>query len=49
MVGQGSAADVVMLGLSGIRVLGAEVVGGEVEVTVETTADRVGCGGCGAP
>ncbi len=44
---QGSAADVVMLGLSGIRMLGAEVVGGEVEVTAETTADHVGCGGCG--
>ena len=44
---EGSAADAVVLGLEGFRVLGARRVDGEVEVTVETTAERAWCARCG--
>lgn len=47
MLVEGSAADVVMLGIDGVRVLEARDVDGEVELTVETTADRDWCRVCG--
>jgi transposase len=37
-----------LLGLDGFVVLAAADAGGEVELLVETTADLVGCPGCGA-
>jgi hypothetical protein len=37
-----------LLGLDGFAVLAAADAGGEVELLVETTADLVGCPGCGA-
>ena len=36
-----------MLGIDGVRVLAARHVDGEVELTVETTADRGWCRTCG--
>jgi transposase len=36
-----------LLGLDGFEVLAAEVVGGEWQLTVQTTATVVGCVGCG--
>jgi transposase len=36
-----------VLGLDGFEVLAAEVVGGEWQFTVQTTATVVGCNGCG--
>ncbi len=47
MVVEGSAADVVVLGLPGFVVLEARAVAGELEVTIETAAVVVGCAGCG--
>ena len=47
MVVEGSEAVVVMLGLPGVRVLGVVEVAGEVHVSEETTAVRVGCHVCG--
>ena len=44
---QSRPADVVMLGLGDVRVLGAAEVDGEVELSVETTATREWCRGCG--
>jgi transposase len=41
------SADVVMLGLPGIRVLSAAEVDGEIELLIETTPKIVGCSGCG--
>jgi transposase len=47
-VGQHSSASVSrLLGLDGFEVLAAEVVGGEWQLTVQTTATVVGCVGCG--
>jgi transposase len=47
-VGQYSSASAFrLLGLDGFEVLAAEVVGGEWQVTVQTTATVVGCQGCG--
>lgn len=45
MVSEGSGADM-LVGLTGMTVLDIEV-GAELVVTVETTADRVGCPSCG--
>ncbi len=36
-----------LLGLDGFRVLGVSETNLEVTITIETTADVVGCGGCG--
>jgi transposase len=47
-VGQhSSASGSVLLGLDGFEVLAAQVVGGEWQLEVQTTATMVGCGGCG--
>ncbi|MDQ3989118.1 MAG: ISL3 family transposase [Actinomycetota bacterium] len=37
-----------LFGLDGFRVLAAADAGGELELMIETTADRVGCPACGA-
>ena len=42
-----SASGSVLLGLDGFEVLAAQVVGGEWQLEVQTTATVVGCGGCG--
>jgi transposase len=42
-----SASGSVLLGLDGFEVLAAQVVGGEWQLKVQTTATVVGCGGCG--
>jgi transposase len=42
-----SASASRLLGLDGFEVLAAEVVGGEWQLDVETTATVVGCAGCG--
>lgn len=47
MVPEGRTADAIVLGLVGFRVLDAREVDGEVELSVETTADRAWCHGCG--
>jgi zinc-finger of transposase IS204/IS1001/IS1096/IS1165 len=44
---QPRSGDVVMLGLAGFVVLGVAEVHGELEISVETTAVRVGCPACG--
>lgn len=41
------SADVVVLGLAGFRVVAAGEDGGEIELVVETTAERDWCRGCG--
>jgi transposase len=47
-VGQHSSASASrLLGLDGFEVLAAEVVGGEWQLIVQTTATLVGCVGCG--
>jgi transposase len=47
-VGQhSSASGSVLLGLDGFEVLAAQVVGGEWQLVVQTTATVVGCRGCG--
>jgi transposase len=49
-VGQHSSASVSrLLGLDGFQVVSAELVGGEWQLEVQTTATVVGCGGCGVP
>jgi transposase len=49
-VGQHSSASVSrLLGLDGFQVVAAELVGGEWQLEVQTTATVVGCGGCGVP
>jgi transposase len=42
-----SASGSVLLGLDGFEVLAVQVVGGEWQLEVQTTAAVVGCGGCG--
>jgi transposase len=42
-----SASASRLLGLDGLEVLAAEVVAGEWQLQVQTTATVVGCGGCG--
>jgi len=44
---EASPSAVVMLGIDGVRVLGAQHADGEVELTVETTTDRDRCPACG--
>jgi hypothetical protein len=47
-VGQHSSASASrLLGLDGFEVLATEVVGGEWRLAVQTTAELVGCAGCG--
>jgi transposase len=47
-VGQHSSASVSrLLGLDGFQVLAAQVVGGEWQLEVQTTATVIGCVGCG--
>src|SRR5215218_2160262 len=49
-VGQhSSASGSVLLGLDGFQVLAAQVVGGEWQLEVQTTATVIGCVGCGVP
>jgi transposase len=48
-VGQHSSASASrLLGLDGFEVLAAEVTAGEWQLVVQTTAELVGCAGCGA-
>jgi hypothetical protein len=42
-----SASASRLLGLDGFEVLAAEVVGGEWQLAIQTTATVVGCIGCG--
>jgi hypothetical protein len=42
-----SASGSVLLGLDGFQVVSAELVGGEWQLVVQTTATVVGCVGCG--
>jgi transposase len=44
---QGSAAGSALLGLDGFQVVSAELVDGEWQLAVQTTATMVGCVGCG--
>jgi transposase len=44
---QGSASGSLLLGLDGLEVVAAELVGGEWQLVVQTTATMVGCAGCG--
>jgi transposase len=44
---QGSATGSLLLDLDGLEVVSAEVVGGEWQLAVQTTATVVGCGNCG--
>jgi len=44
---QGSASGSLLLDLDGLGVVSAEVVGGEWQLAVQTTATVVGCGNCG--
>jgi transposase len=49
-VGQhSSASGSRLLGLDGFQLVSAELVGGEWQLAVETTATVVGCTGCGVP
>jgi transposase len=44
---QGSASGSLLLDLDGLEVVSAELVGGEWQLAVQTTAAMVGCAGCG--
>ena len=44
---QGSASASGLLGLDGLELLAADIVGGEWQLVVQTTATGVGCRGCG--
>jgi transposase len=49
-VGQHSSASVsALLGLDGFEVVSAQLVGGEWQLVVQTTAMVMGCTGCGVP
>jgi transposase len=43
-----ASLNAALLGLDGFVVVTTAEVGGELELLVETTADLVGCPGCGA-
>ena len=43
----GSASGSILLGLDGLEVLATEMAGGEWRLMVQTTAEFVGCPGCG--
>ncbi len=43
---EGSPVDAVLLGLDGFRVLETRLVDGEIELVIETTADRAWCRSC---
>jgi Transposase and inactivated derivatives len=47
MSSDGTGLAEALLGLDGFRVLGVAELGGDVVVLVESTAERVGCSGCG--
>jgi hypothetical protein len=44
---QGSASGSLLLDLDGFEAVSAELVGGEWQLAVQTTATMVGCAGCG--
>jgi transposase len=44
---QGSASGSLLLDLDGLEIVSAELVGGEWQLVVQTTATMVGCVGCG--
>jgi hypothetical protein len=44
-----SASASRLLGLDGFQLVSAELVGGEWQLAVQTTATVIGCVGCGAP
>jgi transposase len=44
---QGGASGSALLGLDGFQLVSAELLGGEWQLTVQTVATVVGCGGCG--
>jgi hypothetical protein len=46
-VGQQGSASGSLLGLEGLEVVAAELVGGEWQLAFQTTATVVGCMGCG--
>src|ERR671918_2198711 len=47
-VGQhSSASGSALLGLDGFQLVSAELVGGEWQLAIQTTATVIGCGGCG--
>jgi transposase len=46
-VGDGTGLAEALLGLGGFRVLAVTETPAEVVIAIETTADRVGCAGCG--
>jgi transposase len=46
---QGSASGSALLDLDGFQVVAAQLVGGERQLAVQTTATMVGCAGCGLP
>src|SRR5215213_10682693 len=49
-VGQHSSASVsALLDLDGFQLVSAELVGGEWQLVVQTTATVIGCAGCGVP
>jgi transposase len=47
VVHQGGGSGSLLLDLDGLEVVSAEVVGGEWQLAVQTTATVVGCGSCG--
>jgi transposase len=44
-----SASGSALLDLDGFQLVSAELVGGEWQLAVQTTATVIGCGGCGVP
>jgi transposase len=49
-VGQhSSASESVLLDLDGFQLVSAELVGGQWQLAIQTTATVIGCAGCGVP